>query len=309
MSTSTPEAAGLSDRMRLAVLDNLSDGVYFVDRDRRITYWNKGAERLTGFSAPEVVGRRCRDGILTHCDAAGTQLCGSRCPLLATIHDGRVREAHIFLHHKQGHRRPVSVRAAPLRDEAGAIVGAVEIFNDDSALLDTRRRADGLERRAMTDPLTGIGNRRLAEMTLAGWLEQHRGFDWSFGVLFADVDEFKVVNDTYGHGVGDEALRIVARTLAHGVRQGDTVARWGGEEFVVLTGGADGEALTAVAERLRALVEQSKLFVDRRRVPLTISVGATLVAPGDSADGLIHRADALLYDAKLAGRNRVALDA
>ena len=305
---SSPAAAGLDDRMRLAVLDNLSDGIYFVDRHRRITYWNKGAEQLTGFSADQVLGHRCKDGILNHCDAAGTELCGTHCPLLGTMKDGHVREAHVFLHHKNGHRRPVCVRAAPLRDDRDRIIGAVEIFHDDSALFDSRRRAADLERTSMTDALTGIGNRRLAEMTLAGWLEQHRSFDWPFGVLFADIDHFKAVNDTYGHDVGDEALRIVARTIAHGSRQGDEVARWGGEEFVVLAAGVGADALTAMAERLRVLVEQSKLFAQRRRIPLTISIGATLTAPGDDADSIIRRVDALLYEAKTAGRNCVVLD-
>jgi diguanylate cyclase (GGDEF)-like protein/PAS domain S-box-containing protein len=292
----------------LAVLDNLSDGVYFVDRQRRITYWNKGAERLTGFSAEEVLGHRCKDGILNHCDAAGVELCGANCPLLATVKDGQVREAHVFLHHKTGHRRPVCVRAAPLHDETGGIVGAVEIFHDDGALLDSRRRVADLERTAMTDALTGIGNRRMAEMTLAGWLAQYREFDWPFGILFADIDHFKAVNDSYGHDVGDQALCILARTLAHGIRHGDEVVRWGGEEFLVLVAEADGATLSAVAERLRALVSQSKLFAHRRRVALAISIGGTLVAPGDDAESLIRRADSLLYQAKTAGRNRAILD-
>ncbi len=300
-------AAGVDERFRLAVLDNLSDGVYFVDRKRRITYWNKGAERLTGFRADEVVGRSCMDAILNHCDAAGTVLCGKHCPLLDTIRDGDVHEAHVFLQHKEGHRRPVSVRAAPLRDEEGRIVGAVEIFNDDSALLDTRRRAEDLERSAMTDALTGLGNRRLGEITLAGWLEQHHRFDWPFGVLFADIDNFKAINDTCGHEVGDDALRIVARTLVHGARQDDRVVRWGGEEFVVLAAAADAAALEPLAERLRVLVEQSKLFANRLHIPLTVSIGVTPAAPGDDADGIMRRADALLYQAKTAGRNRVVL--
>jgi PAS domain S-box-containing protein len=165
----SPRAAGLSDRLRLALLDNPADGVYFVDRQRRITYWNAGAERLTGFSADEVVGRRCRDGILNHCDAAGTALCGAHCPLLGTMLDGKVREIRAFLHHKDGYRRPVCVRAAPLCDEDDHIIGAVEIFHDDGPLLAVHRRVAALERAVWTDALTGIGNRLFGEMVLAGW--------------------------------------------------------------------------------------------------------------------------------------------
>src|SRR5512138_459514 len=94
------------------LLDNLYDGVYFVDRDRRITFWNKGAERLTGFSKQEADGRSCHDNFLTHIDENGRHLCLSGCPLAETIQDGRQRECDLFLHHKDGHRLPVSIRVS-----------------------------------------------------------------------------------------------------------------------------------------------------------------------------------------------------
>jgi diguanylate cyclase (GGDEF)-like protein/PAS domain S-box-containing protein len=303
-SAALPSAAGDFHR---AVLENLSDGVYFVDRQRRITYWNKGAERLTGYRADEVLEHSCKDGILNHCDAEGTVLCGKACPLLATIKDGQQREAHVFLHHRDGSRRPVCIRAAPMRREDGRIIGAIEIFHDDSALMDASERIAGLEALALTDPLTGLHNRRFAEMTLAGWIEQYARYDWPFGVLFADIDHFKRINDDYGHDVGDEVLKMAATTLRHGVRQGDIAARWGGEEFLILAANTDPAALRAVAERLRILVGRSRLTAQRRRIEVTISIGAALAAPGDSPDGIVRRADALLYESKLAGRNRITV--
>jgi len=307
-SVQGPLDSGLSDEMRVAVLDNLSDGVYFVDRKRRILYWNKGAERITGFSAGEVVGRRCRDGILNHCDEAGNVLCGDKCPLLATIHDGQPREARVFLHQKSGRLRPVCVRAAPLHDPSGRVIGAVETFHDDSALVDSRRRAQDLERASLLDPLTGAGNRRLGEATLSGWVDQYRRFQRPFGLLFVDIDRFKAVNDRFGHHIGDEALQIVTGTIDNVSRYGDEVIRWGGDEFVVLLGDADAGALHAVAERLRMAVKQSRLFVGRRRVPLSVSMGGTLVAPGDTIELILARADGLMYGSKISGRDCVTLD-
>ncbi len=119
---------GLSAELRDALLENLSDGIYFVDRERRIMYWNRGAERITGFSAEELLGRRCEDMILNHCDGSGTILCGEKCPLLATIRDGQQREAHLYLHHKDGHRKPVRVCAATIHGAEGEVIGAVETF-------------------------------------------------------------------------------------------------------------------------------------------------------------------------------------
>ena len=112
------------------ILDEIQDGVYFLDTDRRITYWNRGAERITGFKSDEVLGRCCSDNILMHVDHAGLQLCKGHCPAARTIADGSFQEDEVFLHHKQGHRVPVRVRTSPVRDEAGGIIGAVEIFND-----------------------------------------------------------------------------------------------------------------------------------------------------------------------------------
>jgi diguanylate cyclase (GGDEF)-like protein len=260
---------------------------------------------LTGFSADEVVGRRCRDGVLNHCDAAGTVMCGAHCPLLETMLDGHVREVHAFLHHKDGYRRPVCVRAAPLCDEADRIIGAVEIFHDDGPLLAVHRWIAALERASWTDPLTDIGNRRFGEMTLAGWLAQHDQFEWPFGLLVIDIDHFKAVNDTYGHELGDEALRILAHTLVHGSGMGDHVGRWGREEFVTLVADVDVAELHSSAERLRTLVARPTFSVAGARVPLTMSIGGTVATAGDSAASLIRRADSLLYAANHAGRNRV----
>ena len=277
------------------LVDNMSDGVYFVDRTRTITYWSRGAERLTGYHASEVVGRRCRDDILNHVDECGTELCGAGCPLKATIRDGRCRDAHVFMHHADGHRQPVWVRAAPLRDPAGEISGAVELFSDDTAVTTARARVLEMEQLALTDPLTGLGNRRYLDAQLSSRLDEWTRYGWSFGVLIADIDLFKRVNDSYGHDAGDQALAMVARTLAFGLRGSDVVTRYGGEEFVVVLAHADPAGLASTAERLRMLVAASRLVVARQPIEVTVSLGGTLVAPGDNAEILLHRADTSLY--------------
>jgi PAS domain S-box-containing protein len=100
----------------LGLLDQISDGVYFVARDRHITYWNGGAERITGFRAEEVQGHSCSEGMLRHIDDTGGQLCLRGCPLAAVMRDGEPREARVYLHHKDGHRVPVTVRGSALRN-------------------------------------------------------------------------------------------------------------------------------------------------------------------------------------------------
>lgn len=155
-----------------SLVDNFIDGVYFVDRDRAITYWNCGAERITGFRAEETVGTRCFDEILMHIDAAGTRLCRDGCPLAATIEDGKPREIEVFLHHKEGHRVPVLVRAAAIRDQTGTIVGELEVFSDNTPKMAALQRADDLEKIAFLDPLTGLASRAFTEITLRARLEE-----------------------------------------------------------------------------------------------------------------------------------------
>ena len=111
------------------LLDKMSDGVYFVTVDRNITYWNSGAERITGYGADEVLGHSCGEGLLRHVTGAGRQLCLHGCPLLAVMEDGKPRKAQVYLHHKDGHRVPVTVRGQALRFPDGQIVGSVEVFH------------------------------------------------------------------------------------------------------------------------------------------------------------------------------------
>lgn len=297
-----------------AAIEHASEAVYFVDRERRITYWNAAAAALTGFSAAEVVGHRCLEGLLRHVDAEGHQLCHSLCPLQATMTDGRTRECRVFFHHVDGHRHPVWVTAAPVRNDAGEIIGAVELFRDarPGRLATTtvdRDRLDELERQTLSDPLTGVGNRRFAELHLRARHEELLRLGRGFGVLFVDIDHFKDFNDRHGHATGDEVLRAVARTLAASVRDGDVVGRWGGEEFLVVMGAVSAQTVAAAAERLRSLVDASSLRrPGGQELRITVSIGATCARAGESLTDLLERADRFLYQSKASGRDRVTAD-
>ncbi|MBZ5555111.1 MAG: GGDEF domain-containing protein [Acidobacteriia bacterium] len=289
------------------LMDNLYDGVYFVDSGRKITYWNRGAERITGYSKAEVVGGRCADNMLRHVDDAGNLLCLAGCPLAKTIQDGEVREAEIYLHHKMGHRIPVQVRVTPLRDEDGKIVGAIEVFSENSSRVSANQRILELEKVAFLDPLTGVGNRRYTEMILEGRLNELHRYGWPFAVLFFDIDNFKQVNDTHGHDVGDQVLKVVSRTLLANLRSFDFIGRWGGEEFFGIVVNVDEEQLLQIANKFRFLVEHSSIPIGKKTLRVTVSIGATLARREDTLVTLVKRADELLYKSKTAGRNRISI--
>lgn len=191
------------------LLDNLYDGVYFLDAERSITYWNHGAERITGYKAEEVVGCYCRENILEHVDENGNRLCDSDLfPAVRTLKDGLDREKVLYLRHKDCHRVPVQIKVSPIQDPGGRVIGAVEIFGDATSHLDNLQTIEELKKVALLDPLTGIGNRRYGEMNLRFRKGEMERSGWSFGVLYMDLDDFKSVNDTHGHEVGDRVLKM-----------------------------------------------------------------------------------------------------
>jgi diguanylate cyclase (GGDEF)-like protein/PAS domain S-box-containing protein len=289
------------------ILDNLSEGVYFVDRDRLITYWNRGAERITGYSRESVIGRSCNDSVVGNRDEVGILLCKNSCPLVATLGDGQPHEANIYLHHPKGHRVPVRIRTAPIYNEVGEITGAVETFSDNSVMLAALQQAAEFEQAAFQDPLTEVGNRRYLELKLNSCLAEFKQYGLSLGLLFIDIDDFKAINDNYGHTTGDQVLKVVANTLRHNLRSFDLIGRLGGEEFVVVLLNVNEEQLKTIAHKLVMLVASSQLETEKGQLGVTISVGATLAEPDDTIESLLNRADALMYKSKLAGKNRVWL--
>jgi diguanylate cyclase (GGDEF)-like protein/PAS domain S-box-containing protein len=289
------------------LLDSIFDGVYFVDAERKITYWNRGSESLTGYSSGEVVGRHCYDNFLVHVDETGCALCTNGCPLTSTIRDGQRREAEVFLRHKLGHRIPVCVRVAPITDDTGHIIGAVEVFSDVTAKKQIERRVHELEGIAFRDSLTCLPNRRYLELKVKQSLEESQQFGRSFGLLILDIDHFKLVNDVHGHGAGDAILKAVSETLVKSLRENDIVGRWGGEEFLVLLSDVNATVLHDLAERCRVLVANSGVLAEGNRVSISISIGATLMVSGDSAEAVVNRADQLMYVSKSGGRNRTTI--
>jgi len=295
----------LDDYSYKRLFDEMFEGVYCVDLNLKITSWNKSAEEITGFLANEVLGRHCYDNILEHVDQCGRQLCNVGCPLNQTMEDEIIREADIFLHHKSGHRVPVSIKTIPLYENEN-IIGAVEFMVRTPVIIDSDE-AEKYKSLAMKDHLTGLPNRRYTETYLELKMKEYRTFNLPFGIAFIDVDHFKIVNDTYGHDAGDEILKMLARTYVNSTRGNDLIGRWGGEEFLAVFTNCQEDVLDQLVNKIRMLVENSILKVNNFEIKVTISVGATMVTPDDTVESVVKRADGLMYQSKEDGRNRCTL--
>ncbi len=229
----------------LTIINNMTDGVYLVNLERRIFFWNKAAETITGYCADEIVGRQCQDNLLNHIDEEGRPLCITGCPLFSAIIDGKQRREHVFVRHKDGYRIPILVNIFPLKKD-GEIIGAIEIFSQNSPTIYEDNLVEHLSEIAMHDTLTKLPNRRYLESFLDYKLNEYQRFGRLFAVLFADIDDFSHFNNEYGHDTGDRVLVNIAAGIKKNMNRNDLIGRWGGEEFLgifSITNGYDASIL------------------------------------------------------------------
>lgn len=295
-----------NEDLYLSIINNLCDGVYFVDLERRITFWNHAAEEITGYAAAEIVGRRCEDNLLSHIDGEGRPLCIVGCPLYASMIDGNQRKENVFLRHKEGHRIPILVNIFPMR-ENGEIVGAIEIFTPNSPVVYQDDLVEQLSDMAMKDRLTGLPNRRYLESFLEYQLNEQRRFHKAFAVMFMDIDNFSDFNNLHGHDAGDTVLKNIGASISRSLRKVDMFGRWGGEEFLGVFAIHQPYDAPILGEKVRILVENTHVPY-KEPLAVTVSIGITVAREGDTVDTLVERADQLMYKSKNGGKNRVSGD-
>ncbi|RME35140.1 MAG: GGDEF domain-containing protein, partial [Gammaproteobacteria bacterium] len=203
-----------------------------------------------------------------------------------------------------------------LVDETTSLQGSIALMQGQlsSSLRETeslRRELERVRREAVTDPLTGVLNRKGFDEALAGELEQARAAGRPLCLAMLDLDHFKEINDRYGHLLGDKVLRCLAQVLKENVKGRDTVGRFGGEEFALLLRDTDMEGARVVTEQIRSQLQRARIRrLDNGQTidQVTLSAGLARYRTGETAEELLERADALLYQAKQAGRNQVVTE-
>ena len=286
------------------LLESMPNGVYLVDRDRRILMWNDAAEKISGYLRQEVVGRCCRDDLLVHCDENNTILCGEACPLLETLSDGKPRVADVFLRHKSGQRVPVRVRAIPVREPGGTIIGAAEVFDERVLLPETDEHPNSEAVHDLADPLTGIPDQESMRRHVEGWLLDFADSHIPFALLMIAIDGLDELRHSLGAGAAEAVQRVAARTVSGNLRPSDVAGCWSEDRFAVILADCTAHSLARVAGMLRGILSATAVSWWGDRISITTSVGGTAVIEGDTAEWMAARAGAALAASLSEGGNR-----
>lgn len=287
--------------VRLAAIQNtLGEGLVVMDREGRIVEANPQAERMLGCESGALVGANAHE--LFH-ETSGVQA-SDECPMLRVVRTGvTFRSEDEVFRHRDGSGLHVGVSAAPLVVD-GRIEGAVIVFRD---ITDIRAYQQEIRELAFRDEVTGLPNRRVFADRLDLAIANADRRAAPVAVMFLDLDDFKRINDDYGHDVGDAFLRAIAGRIAEGLRGSDTLARYGGDEFVVLLPEVNGpEEAEAVAHRILGALGEP-IEVGGFMLRASSSIGIALRMDGEDAETLLASADAAMYEAKQAGPGRFSV--
>lgn len=286
-------AAQQTSQLLFEALAASHDAVLITDENGVIEFANPAFEAMTGYSVAEVLGRTpafLRSG--EHDDAFYASLYES-------LRAGRPFHATFADRHRNGHIFHADQTISPVRGRDDNRTHFVSIIRDLTARV---RHEQALRDAASLDVLTGLYNRRGGESLLERTYIGAREGGAPFGLILADIDHFKAINDTFGHPAGDRVLERVGRLLRACVRATDGVVRWGGEEFMVILPHCELRAAMEQAERIRARIERTP---QPEVGPITLSLGVAQLNAGETVASLIDRTDRALYEAKRLGRNRV----
>jgi diguanylate cyclase (GGDEF)-like protein/PAS domain S-box-containing protein len=283
-----------------AVLENLSTGVYLVDEDRRIVFWNDGAERVAGFLRHEVLGRFCRENILVHCDENNAVLCGVACPLLDTMRDGRPREAEVYLRHKDGHRVPVRVRGVPIRDPNGVIIGAAESFEERAIAPDSNCGLIHLGDEVDVEEATGLPGQDRMSARLSARVAQFAEHQTQFGILRIRLDQLSEWKRRGGQQLLGLILRAVGQTLRSLLPPADLLGRCGEDELLAIVANATPGDLDKLGARLKRIVDCTAIKWWGDYLPIQVSLGSAAVNPGDTPESILQRAEEALEHSRTA---------
>jgi diguanylate cyclase (GGDEF)-like protein/PAS domain S-box-containing protein len=290
-----------------SVLDSLQTAVYIVDRNRRIRFWNEGAEQITGYLRQDVVGRFLRDHLLATGDEVKNFDADPDDPVNVAFRDGKPSVMDVSILHKDGYRVPIVLRTMPIRNSRGAVVGAAESFEKNRSASEWSRRQSVYADLGCLDAMTGVAAKSFMETQLREHLMTFAEHNLPFGILLIQVDHMDQYRATRGPGVAHSILRIVAQSVENCVRPTDVVGCWDENQFIAILQQCKESEVALVGERVRRMICQSEIEWWGDKFSVTSPVGGAGCRPGDSVELLIARAAASVTESIGKGGNCVTV--
>jgi diguanylate cyclase (GGDEF)-like protein/PAS domain S-box-containing protein len=288
-----------------SVLENLQTGVYIVDRNRRIRFWNEGAEQITGYLRQDVVGHFLRDHLL----AAEAKDAGSDSddPINLAFRDGKPSLMDVSILHKEGYRVSIVLRTVPIRNSRGAVVGVAESFEKNRSAAEWTRRQSAYADLGCLDNLTGVASRSYMETKLRERLDAFAEENIHFGILLVQIDRLEEYRSSRGPGVVTPILRIIAQSLENSVRPADLVGCWGKSQFMAILFECRESEVILVGERVRKMIGQAEIEWWGDTFSVTSPLGGAGCRAGDDVETLVARAAASLKESIVKGGNCVTV--
>ncbi|HZQ93384.1 MAG TPA: diguanylate cyclase [Candidatus Sulfotelmatobacter sp.] len=280
-----------------SILESLPTGLCVVDAQKRIRFWSRGAERITGHLRHEAIGHCCVAEPLLHCDQPGCEFCSEECSLAQAMKTSRGAEATGVLHHRNGYEIPVRIRAGPIHNERGSVIGAVETFEElQPAASHEGSRANALPLDCL-DHQTGVASRAVVQSHLRATLASLAENNLSVGILLPQVQGLPHFRAALGPEAASSLMRVLARTLEKALWTSALVGQWSDEQFLVVVNECDQQQINALRERLRHLLagEGIEWWGERRFLP--VSIAGVTAHSGDTVASLLQRAHAALETA------------
>ena len=286
------------------LIDNMHDGVLFVDSQSTIQLWNTGIERLTGVSAAAAGGRTFLPSLMDMRNGRDQLVANDECPVAHAITTGVQWIGRVNILGRQGRYVAVDLHAIPVRGNDGAVHGATVLLHDASSETSLEEKCQALHAQVAKDPMTQVANRAEFDRMLNNFVAAHQESNLPCSLIMCDIDHFKAINDSHGHQAGDEAIITFASLLKSMCRSGDLVARYGGEEFAILCADCTNAAAARKADDIRRSLSEVKHSCLGNN-SITASFGVTELQIGDTPETMLRRADRALLQAKDQGRNQV----
>jgi diguanylate cyclase (GGDEF)-like protein/PAS domain S-box-containing protein len=280
----------LDNRFFSVIVEDLEKSVRFFDKERNILYINPYGEKLTGWGAEEIVGKKCGSFEARHTDRDGSEICEVSCPLDFSLKEGTVFDGHYSFKGKDGVIFPVGVKVLPVTGSGGEIMGVVEIMTDDRPKLEMEDMKRDIQRLIPVDILTGLYIKDKIMEYFEVKVENSRRYGSPLGIVVVSIEDMASIRKSFGDKKVDEVLQRVGYLIRMNTRRGDISGRLGPEEFLMLLPNTLGEDTYFAAEKLKKIImEDSNLVLPGK---VSVKVGTAQYNDGDDISSLLDRAKA-----------------